>query len=147
MNPLEFGSATATTPAGPPSVPSGPTPRGEGGFGLVEALVAAVVLAVGLLAVGGIALSVAAQTRRAAIRTDQTLAGQQILEATVNQSFDQIGSGSQDTTLTVGGRDYTVSRYVTAAGFRTKQVEIVVSGAGDVGEDTLRTTVRRPRSL
>lgn len=120
---------------------------GEAGFGLVEALIAAILLSVGLLAVGGIALSVASQTRSAAIRTDQTLAGQQVLEATLSQSYADIGSGQQDTTVTVGGRTYQVTRAVTNAGTGMKEVEVVVSGEGSVSAATFRTRVHQPRSL
>lgn len=120
---------------------------GEAGFGLVEALIAAILLSVGLLAVGGIALSVASQTRSAAIRTDQTLAGQQVLEATLSQSYADIGSGQQDTTVTVGGRTYQVTRAVTNAGTGMKEVEVVVSGEGSVSAVTFRTRVHQPRSL
>lgn len=119
----------------------------EAGFGLVEALIAAVLLSVGLLAVGGIALYVASQTRSAAVRTAQTMAGQQVLEATVNQAYADIGTGASDTTVTVSGRDYAVTRSVTSAGINIKQVEIQVSGHGNVGTTTFRTRVHLSGTL
>lgn len=119
----------------------------EAGFGLVEALIAAVLLSVGLLAVGGIALYVVEQTRSAAIRTDQTMAGQQVLEATVSQPYVDIGSGATDTTVTVGGRTYDVTRSVNSSGANMKEVQVQVSGAGNVGSTTFRTRVHQPRSL
>ena len=123
------------------------TDDAEAGFGLVEALIAAILLSVGLLAVGGIALYVAGQTRSAGIRTDQTMAGQQVLEATVNKAYADIGTGAADTTVTVGGRDYQITRSVTAMGGTMKEVEVVVSGAGNVGSTTFRTRVHLPKSL
>lgn len=120
---------------------------GEAGFGLVEALIAAVLLSVGLLAVGGIALYVVEQTRSSAIRTDQTMAGQQVLEATVNQPYADIGSGATDTTVTVGGRTYDVTRSVNSSGANMKEVQVQVSGAGNVSSTTFRTRVHQPRSL
>lgn len=118
----------------------------EAGFGLVEALIAAVLLSVGLLAVGGMALYVANQTRSAAIRTDQTMAGQQVLEAMVNKAYADIGSGASDTTVTVGSRDYDITRSVSA-GFNLKEVEVEVSGFGNVGPTIFRTRVHQPGSL
>ncbi len=127
--------------------PGAPADDGEAGFGLVEALIAAILLAVGLLAVGGIAVYVAGQTRSAAIRTDQTMAGQQVLEITVSQPYADIGSGASDTTVTVGDRDYQVTRNVTAAGGSMKEVEVIVAGAGNVGSTTFRTRVHLPKTL
>lgn len=119
----------------------------EAGFGLVEALVSAVILSVGLLAVGGIALSVATQTRSAAVRTDQALAGQQVLEDMVTRDFQTILSMTGDTTLTVGGRTYTVGRSVTEISAVYAKIEIVVEGADRLGPDTVVTFVHDRRDL
>lgn len=127
-------------------IEEGAVREAEAGFGLVEALIAAVLLSVGLLAVGGIALYVASQTRSAAIRTDQTMAGQQVLEATVNKAYADIGSGASDTTVTVGSRDYDITRSVSA-GFNMKEIEVEVAGFGNVGATIFRTRVHQPGSL
>lgn len=120
---------------------------GEGGFGLVEALVSAVILSVGLLAVGGIALSVAGQTRMASIRTGQALAGQQVLEDVVTREYSSILAAGGDTTITVGGRTYTVGRSVTEVSAGYARVEIAVEGAGALGPDTVVTFVHEQREL
>lgn len=120
---------------------------GEAGFGLVEALVSALILSVGLLAVGGIALSVATQTRSAAVKTDQALAAQQVLEDMVTRDFQTVLSMTGDTTLTLGGRTYTVSRSVTEISAVYAEIEIVVAGADRLGPDTVVTFVHNRRDL
>lgn len=122
-------------------------PGGEGGFGLVEALVSAVILSVGLLAVGGLALSVAGQTRLASIRTGQAMAGQQVLEDLVTRDYPAIVAVGGDTTVTVGGRTYTVGRAVTEISAGYARVEIAVEGAGALGPDTVVTFVHEQREL
>lgn len=122
-------------------------PGGEGGFGLVEAVVSAVILSVGLLAVGGIALSVAGQTRLASIRTGQALAGQQVLEDLVTRDYPATLAVSGDTTVTVGDRTYDVGRTVTEVSTGYARVEIAVEGAGALGPDTVVTFVHDGRDL
>lgn len=113
--------------------------RSEGGFGLVEALIAFVILAVGLLAIGGIALSVAAQTRDAAVTTDQNLAAQQVLEITATSSFTAVPTGTKDTTISVGGDDYTVTRTVTQTSAGAKKITVQVPGNGIEEDEKLVT--------
>lgn len=112
---------------------------GDAGFGLVEALIAFVILAVGLLAVAGIALSVAAQTQGAASTTARSLAGQQVLEVTATSDFDAVPVGSKDTTISVGDRSLTVTRTVDQPTPRTKKVTVVIPGTGDESDETMIT--------
>lgn len=119
----------------------------EGGFGLVEALVAFVVLAVGLLAVAGIALSVAAQTRDAAFVTDRDLAAHQVLEVAATAGYARLSPGTKDTTVTVGTTVYTVTRTVEQASPRTRKVTVQIPGRGDEGGEIMTTFLHAPRAL
>lgn len=119
-------------------------PGRERGFGLVEALVALVILSVGLLAIAGIALAVSAQTRAGATTTAQVLAGQQVLEHMVQAGYGSVPTG--DTTVRVGGRSFTVRRSIPARGRRWKELRVEVEGTGDREAETLvtRRHARRP---
>lgn len=121
--------------------------EGHAGFGLVEALIAFVILAVGLLAVAGIALSVAAQTQGAASTTAQSLAGQQVLEVTASANFSAVPTGTTDTTVTVGNRSFTVTRTVEQPTPRTKEVTVEVPGSGDQSDEVMVTYLHQPFSL
>lgn len=119
----------------------------EGGFGLVEALVALVILSVGLLALAGLTLAVARQTSRASAETDQALAAQQVLEVMIDAGYGAYGNGSTDTTVVVGDRSVTVTRNVSAAGSGVQEIEIVVPAFGQAAEATFTTRVHRKRTL
>lgn len=124
----------------------GPTPDDpEAGFGLVEALIAAVILAVGLLAIAGIALGVASQTQSAAYTTDQDMAGQQVLEVTSVGGYTSVPTGSKDTTVVVGNSSFTVTRTVTQVAAGVKRVEVQVPGRGQRPPDTMMTYLHQPR--
>ncbi len=118
----------------------------EEGFGLVEVLIAVVILAFGLLALAGVSLSTAHQTRGAAYDTDQAMAAQQIMDA-MAQNYAGVAVGSSDTTVTVAGRSYTVSRTVTQAATKLKSVQLVVTGATGVTPDTFVTRLHAPVTL
>lgn len=122
-------------------------PGGDAGFGLVEALIAFVILAVGLMAVAGIALSVAAQTRGAASTTARSLAGQQVLEVTASASYSSVPAGTKDTTITVGNRSFTVTRTVEQTSSTTKKVTVEVPDSEDQSTDTMVTYLAAPRGL
>lgn len=116
----------------------------EKGFGLVEALIALIILSVGLLAIAGIALSVSAQTRAGVDTTAQVMAGQQVLEAMVQQGYGNVSTG--DTTVSVGNRTFTVGRSVTASGVRWQEVEARVEATGDRPAQTLTTRLHARRA-
>jgi Tfp pilus assembly protein PilV len=128
-----------TGPGRPGAPPDGEGPADDAGFGLVEALIAFVILAVGLLAVAGIALSVAAQTRGAASTTAQSLAGQQVLEVTATSDFGAVAVGTKDTSVTVGNRTFTVTRTVDQPSARTKKITVQVPGSGDQSDEAMIT--------
>lgn len=119
---------------------------GDAGFGLVEALIAFVILAVGLMAVAGIALSVAAQTQGAASTTAQSLAAQQVLEVTATAPFGSVPATTTDTTVTVGNRTFTVTRTVEQPTSRTKKVTVEVPGSGDQGGEIMITYMHQSTS-
>lgn len=119
----------------------------EAGFGLVEVLAALTILSVGLLAVAGLTWGVARQTRQAAIRTEQTLAAQQVLEAMITRGYAELALGTSDTTLLVGESEYAVTRRVTREGAHLKRLGATVTGRDGVSERTFATLLDRGRTL
>ena len=122
-------------------------PPPNAGFGLVEVLVALTILAVGLLAVGGLVWGIARQAREAAIRTEQTLAARQVLDALKDRGYAELTPGTSDTTLVVGERHYTVRRTVSPEGTDLKRLSAAVSAAGGVPARTYATLLGRHREL
>jgi type IV pilus assembly protein PilV len=120
--------------------------KSEKGFGLVEVLIAVVILAFGLLALAGVSLSTAHQTRGAAYDTDHAMAAQELLDA-MAQDYSGVSVGSSDTTVTVAGVSYTVSQTVTQASSRLKSVQLIVSGGAGAAPDTFVTRLHAPMSL
>lgn len=119
----------------------------EEGFGLVEAIVALVILSVGLLALAGLTLTVARQTSRASAETDQALAAQQVLEVMTDAGYGTYANGSTDTTVTVGDRTLTVTRNVSSAGSGVQEIEVVVPAVGQAAQASFTTRVHRKRTL
>jgi type IV pilus modification protein PilV len=120
--------------------------RTEEGFGLVEVLIAVVILAFGLLAIAGMSISTAGQTRGAAYDTDQAMVAQQIMDV-MAQDFDNVATGTSDTVVSVAGRSYTVSRTVSRSSVHLKDVTLVVSGLDRVPPDTFVTRLHKSRNL
>ena len=119
----------------------------EAGFGLVEVLVALTILTVGLVAVAGLTWGVARQTREAAIRTEQTFAARQVLEAMVDRGYEGLDVGASDTTLAVGGHSYTVRRTVEQEGTDLKRLSATVPATAGVRGRTYATLLSRDPEL
>lgn len=122
-----------------------PVRKGQEGFGLIELLIAITILAIGLMAVAGIALAVASQTRLATYQTDQALAAQEVLERMQAKGY----ASATDTTenLSFGNRSYTVTVTVTQPSSRVKEVAAQVSGIGPLNSRTFTTRLYQPRQL
>ena len=119
--------------------------KGEGGFGLVEALVAAIILAFGLLAVAGLSMTTAGHERLARWQTDQATAAQLALAQAYRQDFDSLSSGSTD--IDVGGHTYRITLTVRDISARVKEVDAAVSGVGRLDSKTFSTRLYAPRPL
>lgn len=119
----------------------------ERGFGLVETIVALLILSVGLLALAGLTMAVARQTSRASAETDQAMAAQQVLEQMIDAGYGAYPNGTDDTTLVVGGRSVTVTRNVSSAGGSVQEIEIVVPAFGQATEATFTTRVHKQRTM
>lgn len=145
----DTGHALPTAEAGHPGTPGRRATLArldDGGFGLVEALIAFVLLAVGMLAIAGIALSTAAQTRTASDVTQQALATQQAMEIWMTTPFSEVPTGTKDTTVSIDGRGFTVTRSVAQIGPRVKEIEATAAGEGDVRQRTMVSRLNDPRS-
>lgn len=120
----------------------------EGGFGLVEVLVALIVLSVGLLGVGGLALVASQHTERASSRTGQELAAQRVIEGLLEQGYagltDETGAGPMDTTITVKGQSYTVTKQVEQVSFRVRRILAEVEGTTFTDPITRTTRIAEP---
>lgn len=113
------------------------------GFGLVEVLVAAIILSFGLLAVAGLSVSTAGQGRLARWQTDQALAAQLALAEAYQADFDSVASGTSD--VDVGEHTYRVKLSVTDVSGRVKQVDAAIAGVGPLDSRTFSTRLYAPR--
>lgn len=120
----------------------------EGGFGLVEVLVALIVLSVGLLGVGGLALVASQQTRQASARTGQEIAAQSVLEGLVRQGYDDLddeaAAGPRDTSVSVKGVSYTVTKRVEQLSARVRRLVARVEARSSAGALTRSTRIAEP---
>lgn len=117
----------------------------EEGFGIVETLIAFTILVIGLLAVSGLTLASSTQARIADRWSDMATAGQLTIETVQFRGYDS--ATNRTDTVSVGGRDYTVTLTVTNVSSRVREVEAVVDGAGPASVRTFMARVYRPRSL
>jgi type II secretory pathway pseudopilin PulG len=114
---------------------------GEGGFGLVEAIVAIVVFGIGTVAVAGLTLTAGAYANRAAVETDQTMVSNQLFSELRQEDFSSVASGTR--TFTTGEHSYDVEVTVAQPSADVKTVVAVVSGVGPFSPDTFHTRIHR----
>lgn len=119
----------------------------EAGFGLVEAMVAIMLFSVGLLAVAGITLGVAQQSRASTYTTEQTMVGQEVLDAKLTEGYAGLTVGTTDSTVQMDSRSYGVQIVVTDAGARARRVAVTVAGKENTSEVALSSFVHEPRSV
>lgn len=119
--------------------------NGEAGFGLVEALIAAIILTFGLLAVAGLSMTTAGHERLARWQSDQAMAAQLALAQAHRQDFDSLSSGSTD--IDVGEHTYRITLTVRDISARVKEVDAAVSGVGPLDSKTFSTRLYAPRPL
>jgi prepilin-type N-terminal cleavage/methylation domain-containing protein len=105
----------------------------QGGFTLIEVLVAMVVLSVGVLSLARMTGGLAVEMRRAGAQTMVIAETQTELELTEVQDFVSVAVGTAVDTVWVQGRAYVRTVTVTAAGARVKRVDVVVAPAGSSG--------------
>lgn len=119
--------------------------RGETGFGLVETLVALVVLTAGLLGVAGLTTTVAEQTRRSSWETEQALVAQQVMDSIRQAGYAAASDGTD--TLSISGRQWAASWTVTKPVRSLKKVDVEVQARGDLGARTFAARLHRPVAL
>lgn len=119
--------------------------RDEAGFGLVEVLIALVIMAVGLIAVGGLHVAVADQQRAAEWRTGQTLAATEVFDRMRRAGFAAAVSGTD--TVTIGKQMYSAKITVNTTLPRVKLVAAQVGGNATYGSRTFVTRIYAPRQL
>lgn len=109
----------------------------EAGFGLIEVLIAVIILVIGVVALAGMTMSVADQVASAEWQSEQILAGEQALDEIRKGGY--AAAASQVDTIDVDGHDFEVKIAVTQASARVKQVLAIVAPAGSVPPDTIST--------
>lgn len=115
-----------------------------GGFGLIEVLVALVVLSSGLLAAAGLAVTAEKERRLAARETERSLVAQLVLDSVRRAGYGAAVDGR--TTVRPAGRPWTASWEVTVLAPGLKSVRVTVPGrAGDLPL-SLATRLHGPRS-
>lgn len=119
--------------------------RAERGFGLVEALVALVVLTVGMLGVAGLSAGVAEQTRRSAWETEQALVAQQLMDSIRRAGYAAATDGAD--TLAMGGVEWAAAWAVSQASPGLKRVDVDVDGRGEMGDRTYTARLHQPTAL
>lgn len=127
-----------------------PHDRRESGFGLVEVLIAVVLLSVGVMGVAALTLGVARQSRRSARETGRTLAAQQVLDSIRRAGFGAAEDGRS--TLAPDGRVWRASWAVRELSSDLKRVDVRIAGPGATTEgwgrrDLFTARLHRPQSL
>ena len=117
----------------------------KSGVGLIEVMVALILLTVGILAVAGIGLQVAAQNRWSHWQTDETLAAQEVLERLQRAGYAAATSGTD--TVTIGQNTYRITRAVTQVANRVRQVQVTVASASGGRTRTFTSRLYAPRQL
>jgi prepilin-type N-terminal cleavage/methylation domain-containing protein len=121
--------------------------RDQEGFSLVEVLIAVIVLSFGLLAVGGLALATAQQSRASEARTDQTLAAERVMDGLVSQGYtgldDETGAGEVERDVQIGERTVPVASEVTQVSGGLREIRVVARRVDVVPPDTLVMRVAR----
>ena len=120
----------------------------ESGFGLVEVLIAVVLLSVGVLGVAALTLGVSRQSRRSARETGRTLAAGQVLDSIRGAGFAAAADGRS--TLAPDGRAWRASWAVRELSSDLKRVDVRIAGPGaTTGErgDLFTARLHRPSSL
>jgi prepilin-type N-terminal cleavage/methylation domain-containing protein len=104
-----------------------PGPRGRDGFTLIEVLAAMVILAIGLLALEGMAIGAARQVAAANRTTEFTLVAAQELETALDRLRNDQGVASGSETLPSGARVETVVAQNAIGGGTVFDVTVVVT--------------------
>lgn len=116
---------------------------GPPGFGLIEVLIALLVLSAGLLAAAGLSTAVEEQRRLASRETERTLVAQQVLDSIRQAGFVAARDGAA--VLRVAGRRWPVTWAVQEAAPRLKTVEVRVQGRSGDAPLSVATRLHRPR--
>ena len=119
--------------------------KGDEGFGLVEVMIAMAIGSIGILAVAGLQIAAATQSRVAEWRTTQALAAQQVFEQIHRGGYAAAASGSYMTT--VGGDSIAVALTVSNSALRVRQLSVVVPAMGSVNARTFVRRLYQPRPL
>ncbi|MFQ5745606.1 MAG: hypothetical protein ACE5HF_00130 [Gemmatimonadota bacterium] len=107
----------------------------------MEALIALLVLAFGILGVLSLGVTAMRETRRAGWRSGQALAAQQTLEA-AQAAFGPPATGRF--TVSIGGSDYAVTTTARVTVPGVEEVSASVSGAGALPPRVFTTRIYRP---
>ena len=112
--------------------------RDSSGLGLIEVLVAMIILSVGMMAIAGISLQVGTQNTLSTSQTDQSLAAQQVMESLQRAGYAAATSGVD--TVSVGNRQYVVTRAVTTPNSRVKLVQLTVTSRNGIASPRVYTS-------
>jgi len=113
----------------------------EDGFGVVETLIALLILVFGILGVLSLGITAMRETRLAGWRSGQALAAQQVLE-TAHATRGPTATGR--ITVSIGGRDYAVTTTTRVTVPGVEEVSASVSGIGALRPRVFTTRIFRP---
>lgn len=119
---------------------------GEDGFGLIEAMIAIVVFSIGMIALAGMTLAVAGQSRASTYTTEQTVVAQDLLESEIDEGYGGLTPGARDTTVALDERTYSARVTTVDVGPHARRVRVRVSGFEDTDPATLSMVVHNRKS-
>lgn len=96
----------------------------NGGFTLVEVMVALVILATGALAVTQLSLSVAILMQRSTAKTELITHAENRLEAVQSLDYDSIRAGVTEDTVSVRGKPYVRRITITEPNSRMREIRV-----------------------
>jgi prepilin-type N-terminal cleavage/methylation domain-containing protein len=115
----------------------------NGGFSLVEVVIAIVILSFGLLAMAASTGYVASQLRSSSFDTQRNLARQQVIEQLRSTIFANLATNTAGQTV---GR-YTIRWNVTLLNSSQRRVQIITQGPAYRARQGARTTVTDTASI
>ncbi len=107
--------------------------RSEAGFTLIEVVAALVIFSVGVLMVMSLTGTLSLQMKRAAIRSEVVVAGQERLDSMKMLEFDSLTVGTTQSSVVIRGRSYLWTVTVSQLNRVLIQAEVTLSPADSLG--------------
>lgn len=107
--------------------------RSEAGFTLIEVVAALVIFSIGVLMVMNLTGTLSLQMRRAAVRSEVAVTGQERLDSMQALDFDSLTVGTTQSSVVIRGRSYLWTVTVSQLNRVLRQAEVTLSPADSLG--------------